>query len=160
MIKVQCTINGEPLAEIPETINYKFQKGLELFCFETNSEYLEKKAIELPEDAELLQIQEHMAKKAAKIALGLSQIAWYDGFMDSKGFDNEPKVTRKAIKAILKPLYAELGDGQLKGAIDEIKSLTNPQFDGVYLRKSKILKVRNAIEEHLGISPLSVNYND
>lgn len=111
------------------------------------------------QEAEDEATQRAVERKRLKVEFGISLIAGYDGFMESKGFDKEPRATRKAIKAILKPLYAELADGQLKDAIDEIKALTNPQFDGVYLRKSKMLKVRNDIHEFLGIPP-ALTYNE
>lgn len=159
MIKVPCTIGGEPLADIPKNINYKFQKGLELFCFESYTDGLQRQAIELPEDAEVAAINKAIEKKKAKVSFGLSCIDWYDGFMDSKRFDDQLRPARKAIKVILKPIYSELTDGNLRDAIDEIKLLTNANFDGVFIRKSAMLKLRNKIEEFLG-RPLATAYNE
>lgn len=159
MIKIPCTISGEPLAAIPVTINYKFQKGLDLFCFESYIEGIQRQEIELPEDPEIIAINKAIEKKKAKVLFGLSCIEWYDGFMDSKGFDDQLRPARKAIKVILKPIYAELADGNLRDAIDEIKLLTNASFDGVFIRKSAMLKLRNKIEEFLG-RPAAATYNE
>ena len=106
-----------------------------------------------------IDIEKAIEKKKAKITFGLSLIDWYDGFMDSKGFDAQSRPARKAIKVILKPIYSELADGNLKDAIDEIKLLTNAQFDGVFIRKSAMLKLRNKIEEFRG-RPLAATYNE
>lgn len=109
-------------------------------------------------DLETIDIQKKIEKKKERITLGLSLIEQQDGYMDFKGFEAELKATRKAIKLILKPLYTELTDGNLKDAIDEIKAITNAQIDGTYIKKPKLLIMRNAIETFLGL-PLSTSYN-
>lgn len=128
--------------------------------FETHEEYdLYLRANTAQPTAEDVAIQAAIERKRAKIAFGLSLIDWYDGFMDSKGFDDQLRPARKAIKVILKPIYAEFADGNLRDAIDGIKLLTNAQFDGVFIRKSAMLKLRNETEGFLGL-PKSKAYNE
>jgi hypothetical protein len=111
------------------------------------------------EEAEADAIEKAIEKKKAKIDFGVSMIEYYDGFMDSKGFEAQPRTARKAIKAILKPIYNELADGSLRDAIGEIKALTNASFDGVFIRKSAVLKLKNKIEDFLGL-PLTQAWNE
>jgi len=159
MIEIQCTAEGKPLAAIPQKTVATIQKGTSLFCYDNLTEYHTDVAIKLPEDAELTAINKAIEKKKAKVVFGLSMIDYYDGFMDSKGFEAQARPARKAIKVILKPIYAELADGSLRDAIDEIKALTNASFDGVFVRKSAILKLKNKIEDFLGL-PLTQAWND
>lgn len=110
-----------------------------------------------PPDLEFIEIQKRIAKKKEKIALGLLLIENLNGWMDYKRFDDDTKANRRSAKTILKPIYAELVDGNLRDAIDEIKAVTD--FSSVYIKKPILLKMRNEIETYLGL-PLSNSWND
>ena len=59
----------------------------------------------------------------------------------------------------MRKIFKELEEGYLKDAIEEIKETINSDFDGVYVRKSRYLTLRNEIHRFLDIPEVS-NYND
>jgi len=97
-------------------------------------------------------------QKAARIAFGNGLVDDYKADNDVLGFDTLTRLERKAINSKLRKVFNELNEGYLKDAIEEIRETVNADFDGIYVRKSRYLKLRNNIHEYLG-QPVVLSYN-
>jgi len=108
---------------------------------------------------EELQERKNAQARKKKIDFGVELIEKYRAKNDVLGFDALTRPQRKSINAILRRVFRELQDGYLKDAIEEIRETVNADFDGIYVRKSRYLKLRNEIHTFLGL-PLVNNYNE